>query len=497
MTSKSLFLIQCLFFLFCFGTSAQNTQNAQNYLIECFNVLGSKEQIDKIKYIEKHHNGHKHWIEQSENYDGPFITSYEDITEVYALKEDLLHQEMSIKQFQFPQPVESKIIINGYKGDMIYGERKYPVPRSYRDEIMGLVNYDPYILMLKAAQEDSLNLERNVKVNKQIYNALSFTNNNMVHKLYFDIDNNYLRQASIETVLPYENFFSPFGNFYTEIKYSLYNYYHNGLRYPCQWDIYRLDKKWRSITIDKIEFKEVVDKKKFSAQSAIPNQPKVTDQKASFQLLDNPEKGLYILKGQWFVHLIEQSNGIVVIESPISSSYSKSIVDYIKTKFPDKPIKALIVASDAYPHVAGIREYIANSVPIYTHRDNQELLNSIAFSDFKANPDTQYSVHKRPNYFFVDEKVTIQDKKFPVSIFPINGTAGGKMLMIYNDKSKWLYTADLIQKLPTGSFFMPQYLTEVLDAINRNGLKVKNASAMHKLYFEWSEVIDYLTSFEK
>lgn len=491
---RTLFLIQCFFILFHSETSAQN---AQNYLAKCFNVLGGKERINKINYIEKHHNGHKHWIEQSENYNGPFITSYEDITEVYGLKEDVLYQEMSVKQFQFPQPVKSKIIINGDKGNMVYGERKYPVPNSYRDEIMALISYDPYMLMLKAANATNLKFDKNVEVNKSTYNAIRFTENNLKYVLYFDVTNNYLKQANIETVLPYENFFSPFGNFFTEVKYSLYNFYSNGLRYPCQWDIYRLDKKWRSMTVDKIEFKDSVDADKFNAENSLPKLPKVTEQKANFKHLVNPEKGLYISQEQWFVHLVEQSDGIVVIESPISSSYSKSIMTYVKENFPNKPIKALIVASDAYPHVAGIREYIAKGIPIYTHRENEKLLNTIALAEHKSNPDAQSSVKKKPDYFFADKKVTLKDKSFPISIYPINGSAGSKMLMVYNEKSKWLYAADLIQKLPDGSFFMPQYLIEIKDAVKKNKIDVVNASAMHKAYFQWSEVIEYLESSSK
>lgn len=51
---------------------------------------------------------------------------------------------------------------------MVYGEKKYPVPKSYRDEILGLISYDPYILMLKVFKTDNLKLMKNVKLDENV-----------------------------------------------------------------------------------------------------------------------------------------------------------------------------------------------------------------------------------------------------------------------------------------------------------------------------------------
>ncbi|QTD38072.1 hypothetical protein JL193_01845 [Polaribacter batillariae] len=99
------YLIQVILFLVLTTVPKLNAQSATEILDNCIEQFGGLEQLQEIKFISKHHNEHKHWLEQSEFHNGPFITSYEDVTETYSLTEDKLFQESSIKQFQFKEPV--------------------------------------------------------------------------------------------------------------------------------------------------------------------------------------------------------------------------------------------------------------------------------------------------------------------------------------------------------------------------------------------------------
>ena len=55
----------------------------------------------------------------------------------------------------------------------------------------------------------------------------------------------------------------------------------------------------------------------------------------------------------------------MVMEAPISSGYSVKVLDFAQTKFPGMAIKAVITTSDAWPHFAGLREYVARGIPVY------------------------------------------------------------------------------------------------------------------------------------
>src|SRR5262249_16229709 len=69
--------------------------------------------------------------------------------------------------------------------------------------------------------------------------------------------------------------------------------------------------------------------------------------------------------GAWNCALIRQPDGVVVLESRIGGAFSQAVMKEAARRFPGVPIKAVITTSDAYPHMAGVREYVAAGVPIY------------------------------------------------------------------------------------------------------------------------------------
>ncbi|MGB3465467.1 MAG: hypothetical protein WBA74_09355 [Cyclobacteriaceae bacterium] len=491
---EKIYVIQFMLFFVTTTVPKLNAQSATEVLNNCIEQFGGLEQLQEIKFITKHHNGHKHWLEQSEFHNGPFITSYEEVTETYSLTEDKLFQESSIKQFQFKESISSSIVINASKGDMVYGTQKYPLPQSYKDEILSLVSYDPLAILLKAKASNNLKKEENYNsIEGEAYHNLSFTKNNVKHNLLINSKTGLLFQAEIETHLPYENFFSPFGNFTTTVKYSLYHYHQKAIRYPYQWDIYRLGNKWRSITCDAVSFLKTVDTEIFTAEKDIKKKPPVTQQKGNFEYLRNEFENVYTLLGNWFVQWVINDNEILIIEAPISSTYSKSVIDYLKDTYPNKIIKGVIVASDAYPHIGGIREYVANEIPIITHPNNKGLLEKIIKAMYVSEPDELSINPKAPVYKFVTDEMNFGKD---ISIYPIEGSAGSKMLMVHSKKDEWLYTADLIQKTPEG-FFMPQYLTEVQDAVNKNKLEVSKVFGMHLQPVEREKVEQFILNNNK
>ncbi|MEO8999280.1 MAG: hypothetical protein ABI227_12125 [Rhodanobacter sp.] len=80
------------------------------------------------------------------------------------------------------------------------------------------------------------------------------------------------------------------------------------------------------------------------------------------------EPGIIHIPGAWNVNLIRQDDGIVVLEGPISSGYSVRVLAEAHKRFPDLPVKAVITTSDSWPHIGGLREYVARDIPIYALR---------------------------------------------------------------------------------------------------------------------------------
>lgn len=76
--------------------------------------------------------------------------------------------------------------------------------------------------------------------------------------------------------------------------------------------------------------------------------------------------------------------------------------------------------------------------------------------------------------------------------YPINTETGERMMMIYFPDCKTLYTSDLVQKMPDGSFFQDQYISEIDEAVKRENLDVKTMFGMHLMptdYFELTNAV--------
>jgi hypothetical protein len=106
--------------------------------------------------------------------------------------------------------------------------------------------------------------------------------------------------------------------------------------------------------------------------------------------------GVVFIAGSWNVTLVEQRDGVVVIEAPISSGYSAKVIEEAERRFPGVPIKAVVTTSDSWPHLAGIREYVARGVPVYALDLNRSILERVVGDRRVSKPDALARAPKAP-----------------------------------------------------------------------------------------------------
>jgi hypothetical protein len=86
----------------------------------------------------------------------------------------------------------------------------------------------------------------------------------------------------------------------------------------------------------------------------------------------------------------------------------------------------------------------------------------------------------------------IGDKDNPIELYPVNTESGERMMMIYFPKHKLLYSSDLVQPGQGEKFFMPQYIGEIIEAINREKLQVEKIIGMHQPLIEYKELLEFM-----
>src|SRR5262249_23229491 len=153
----------------------------------------------------------------------------------------------------------------------------------------------------------------------------------------------------------------------------------------------------------------------------------------------------------------------------------------------NEKIKAVISTADAFPHFGGLREYVAAGIPVYILDLNQPLISRLILSNYKTLPDNleKNPERKRSRLNIVSKKTVIGSGQNQLELYPIRTETGERMIMIYAPTLKVLYGADLVQPLPSGGFFMPQYISELKEAADREKLDVERVFAMHAPVLEW------------
>jgi glyoxylase-like metal-dependent hydrolase (beta-lactamase superfamily II) len=250
-----------------------------------------------------------------------------------------------------------------------------------------------------------------------------------------------------------------------------------------------------SATITKITVNQAVDPARFAigedVRKAFAALPEVSGIPA---LTFDPSKatelapGVTQFRGSWNVGFVRQPDGLVVIEAPITSSYSAAVLAEAEKRYPGVPVKAVITTSDAWPHLGGVREYVARGIPVYACDLNRPILERLLKADYSAHPDTLARTPKAPKFTWVGGKTTIGNGDTRVEMYPAHGENGERMLFVYLPAATLLYSSDDIQKMRSGEFFMPEYLFEVRDAIARYHLEVTRIFGMHVGPMPWTEI---------
>lgn len=214
-----------------------------------------------------------------------------------------------------------------------------------------------------------------------------------------------------------------------------------------------------------------------------PNAPARNADTIPLGLAGQPAKeiapGIVFIPGLWNVTLVHQDDGIVILEAPISSGYSAKVIADAHRRFPGQPIKAVITTSDSWPHLAGIREYVAQGIPIYALDLNRPVLERVIAMPYTSRPDAQQHSSRKPNFHLVHGKTTLGAGKNRMEIYPIHGETSERQMMVYFPEYHLLYGSDPFQQNEDGSFFYPQTVTELMDAVAREHLDVHQFFMMH------------------
>jgi hypothetical protein len=289
------------------------------------------------------------------------------------------------------------------------------------------------------------------------------------------------------------------GDVTTRVQYSYWDIRPGGLFYPLQWDVERGGRPWRSLTITKLEPGALPSADAF----VIPDAAKEAFAERSRHSLENPafgnpsrpavelSPGVVYVPGSWGVALVRQSDGVVVLEAPISAGYSARVLEEAERRFPGVPVKAVVTTSDSWPHIGGIREYAARGVPVYLLDHNVAQIRRALESPHGFHPDALARAPREPILRAVSGRTVLGNGPNRIDLLPARTETGERMMLAFLPESGLLYASDLFQ---AGRGGPPEYAWEVTEVARREHLQVRTVFAMHSDPTPWDKLLELVAA---
>ncbi|MGH8182888.1 MAG: hypothetical protein ACREPH_04425 [Rhodanobacteraceae bacterium] len=198
--------------------------------------------------------------------------------------------------------------------------------------------------------------------------------------------------------------------------------------------------------------------------------------------------GVTLYQGPWSVTLIKQDDGVLVLEAPISPFFTKGALAKARAEYPSLPIEGVLTTSDSWPHIAGVREAVADGLPVYALDLNLPILKRLVAAPHGLRPDDLQKHPRTAHWIVVSGKRGIGSGSNRGVLYPLRGESTARQYMVYFPTHKLLYASDTLVLEPGCKLYDPELMHEVVQAVRRNHLKVDTVYAMHQGPVPWSEV---------
>ena len=470
--------------------------NSTTLLKEALQAQGGEQLLRSIANVQWEAHGYRNELEESERPEGPYLKEFDTVSEVMDFAG---HRSRSstdavvYPMFKFSSGlvVEDNIAM-GFSAKMRMTGTPQQVQAAHEEEALS-----PERLLLTALDAPDTRREPDTVLQSVPQNVIAFSLDQAPVRIYLNAYTHLPTAVDYSGPLARSDYWAFLGDVTRRTYYSLWWLAKGGIHLPMQWNVESNGLPDRMLVISKLQINEPIQAAEFAMPQQVrasfdPDPKAYTTDSIPLGLPSQPAKelapGIVFIPGRWNVTLVQQKDGIVILEAPISSGYSVKVIAEAHRRFPGQPIKAVITTSDSWPHIAGIREYAAQGIPIYALDLNRPILSRVIAMPYTSRPDAQQRAPRKPKFLLVHDKTVVGAGKNRLEIYPMRGETSERQMMVYFPEYHLLYGSDPFQKNEDGTFFYPQTVTELMDAVARDHLDVHQFFMMHLGPTPWSDL---------
>jgi glyoxylase-like metal-dependent hydrolase (beta-lactamase superfamily II) len=262
-----------------------------------------------------------------------------------------------------------------------------------------------------------------------------------------------------------------------EFRYSGYRDF-DGVRFPASIERRVAGLPWYELAVSRVRINVAT---RFDVPAAVAANPAPT--MTTIEVTELAPGLLLFGGGSHNSVIVEQRQGIVVIEAPLAEERSVAVIAEIGKRFPGKRIQAVINTHTHFDHAGGLRTYAAEGVPVITQARNADYYRRAWAAPRTLNPDRLSKSKRAPELQGFKGRRVLDDERHPIEIHEIIGSGhNDAFAMVYLPKDRVLVEGDAWTPTPPGAqapaSVNPLWIN-LDDNIRRLGLDVDRIAPLH------------------
>jgi hypothetical protein len=193
----------------------------------------------------------------------------------------------------------------------------------------------------------------------------------------------------------------------------------------------------------------------------------------------------YLLANPGYAEVVTKiGDEVFLLDTTQSEQRAREDAEAIERLFPGSHKITVIVTDLAWPHVAGVRYWVASGATIVAHKAARDFLQQVIDRRWTLAPDYLEQHRKDAKFKFVGVDSPYSLAGGALTLHPIDGIASEVALMAFLREEYFLWASDYIQDVSEPT----QYASEIWAAVHRDALLPERVAAEHLPLTSWVKI---------
>lgn len=183
--------------------------------------------------------------------------------------------------------------------------------------------------------------------------------------------------------------------------------------------------------------------------------------------------------------IVRQGNALVVVEAPQSAARSRAVLDTLRARFPNVPVRTVVPTHHHWDHTGGVREYLAQGVEVLVHPRNVDFVRGIGAAQKTVAPDALSRGGRMPAVRATNPVSILGSGETALQLIELPTAHAQGVLAAYVPSLRILFVSDVLTPGPT---LAPAGSREIVAMVRARGITVDRVVGGHGGIAAWADV---------